>query len=58
MPCLVISLAGPIPDLNKICGEPNAPEDKRTSLSALIVNKLPSETKQSTPVALFPSKTI
>ena len=35
--CLRISSDGPTPDLNNICGEPNAPELRITSFVALIV---------------------
>ena len=51
MPCLVISFSGPTPDRNKICGDPNAPDDKITSLVALKVKVLFSASIHSTPFA-------
>jgi len=42
MPCLVISSSGPTPDLSKICGEPKAPDDNKTSFEAFTVKALPS----------------
>ena len=53
-----MSEASPTPDLNKICGDPNAPEDKRTSLLAFTVKNSPSSFIHSTPVAVLPSITI
>ena len=49
----MISLEGPIPDLKRICGDPKAPEDKRTSLFALIVKNSPLLLTHSTPIALL-----
>ena len=37
IPCLVISLAGPTPDLKSIWGDPNAPEERITSFEAFNV---------------------
>ena len=53
-----MSEASPTPDHNKICGDPNAPEDKRTSLLAFTVKNSPSSFIHSTPVAVSPSITI
>ena len=50
---MIISSEGPIPDLKRICGDPNAPEDKRTSLLAIIENNSPLLLKHSTPTALL-----
>ena len=48
---MVISFSGPIPDLNNICGDPNAPEDKITSFEAFNVIVSLLESIHSTPVA-------
>ena len=41
MPCFKISSDGPIPDLSIIWGDPNAPDDNRTSLLASRVKNSP-----------------
>ena len=56
--CLRISSDGPTPDLNNICGEPNAPELRITSLVAFTETNSPASFKHSTPTAFLFSKII